>query len=132
MDNNDSNKYDPRRAAEAYERMQGNVGPDGEPWVTDEAFDNLVMERVVNPAESAEELTMRLFREASPVATQGIIHLALKGASERVRFEAQKYIVDRTVGRIGDAKPDTDASQSWEKFMSEVIKDTEAHANGGA
>ena len=72
------------------------------PWVTEEQVAALVMEREFKPAESEEELATRIFREGLPVAAQAIAHLARHSKSEKMRFDAARYVVDRNLGRIVD------------------------------
>jgi hypothetical protein len=42
----------------------------------------------------------RLLRQALPVAVSGLVQLALYGETEKMRFDAQKYIIDRNLGGV--------------------------------
>jgi hypothetical protein len=72
-------------------------------WDSDEALENLKMERQVNPDLDNERLTKKLFDEASPLAAQTIINLALHGTNENTRLNAARYITDKVYD--GDGGP---------------------------
>ena len=95
-------------------------------WVPDEALDALTAEREFHPAEDEKQLTRRLFRENSPVAAMGIINTAKHDPNSRVRLDAQKYIIERVLGKVGDDA--TGDKLPLETFLAQV----EAAANKGS
>jgi hypothetical protein len=60
------------------------------------------MEKRVYTDETEYDTANRLFRENLPNAARSIITLAMRGTTERVRFDASKYIVERIMGRQPD------------------------------
>lgn len=87
-----------------------NFSPDAEDvpsqlskeWVPEDALSSLVTERTLNPEESEEQTARRLLRENLPAAVLGIVHTSIHGENSRIRLDAQKYITERVLGRIGD------------------------------
>lgn len=71
--------------------------------VTEEDIEMLKMEANVKD-ETFEELATRLFKEALPIAVANIARVAEHAANDKTRFEAAKYIVERNLGRLQDAK----------------------------
>jgi hypothetical protein len=102
-------------------------GPDWDPKPEDVAA--LALERSVRPSESNPETAQRLFEESSPLAAQEIIRLATnRQANERVRLDAAKYVVERSLGKLGnDTKPQ--AQNPWDDVIGVMAKDAEDHAN---
>jgi len=103
----------------------GGVDPESASlWDNEEALDALRAERQVKTEESYEQMTKRLFEEASPLAAQRIIHIAVKGANENTALAAARYITDKMYeGELGGAKP------LWEKIVYEAVSQAELHAN---
>jgi hypothetical protein len=88
-------------------------------WVPDDALAALNMERQLNPSETEEQLARRLLREALPRSAASIIHMATHSYNERVRLDASKYVVERTMGRIGD-NFEGDVNP-WEKLFNDIM-----------
>jgi hypothetical protein len=76
---------------------------DDEKWVPDEALSSLSMEASVNPDETSPERAKRLLTENADVAAAALIHIARHSPNERSRADASKYILERVLGRAGDA-----------------------------
>lgn len=76
---------------------------DDESWVPDEALANLAMESQLNPDETHAERAKRLLTENVDVAAASMIHISRTSQNERHRMEASKYIMERVLGRAGDA-----------------------------
>ncbi len=96
-----------------------NDSTDG--WVADDALENLVMERTLHPDESNEQTASRLMKENAPIVAQSILRLAMYSRSERTRLDAGKYVIDRVLGRVGDAIAIEDDSPI-SKFISEITE----------
>ena len=75
---------------------------DDDEWVPAEALKSLQTERIVHSDETELQLSRRLMRENLPLITAGMIHTALHSQSERLRLDAQKYVMDRVLGKVGD------------------------------
>ena len=71
-------------------------------WIPADALDKLKLERQVHDDETEQQLSRRLMRENLPVITAGLIHPAINDPSSRVRLDAQKYIMERVLGKVGD------------------------------
>ena len=70
--------------------------------VSDEDIEALTMERSISPNETDVQIAQRLFTENAPHAAKRIIELGRRANSERTRLDANKYIVDRVLGRLTD------------------------------
>lgn len=97
-------------------------------WVPDDALASLVSERELNPDESDEQLTRRLFKENSAKAALQIVFVSNHGTNERTRLDASKYIVERVLGKIGDDVFEG-AKNPLEALMEDVLEQAEAFAN---
>ena len=97
-------------------------------WVPDDAIAALVMDRTVHGEETQEQLARRLLRENLPVAVVGIIHTAQHGENSRIRLDAQKYVVERVLGKVGDDAFGADASP-LDDFSKAMTAAAEAYAN---
>jgi hypothetical protein len=95
-------------------------------WVDDEELSALTMERQVHPDESSEDQARRLLKENVGSAVLGIVHTSQHGSSDRIRLDAQKYIIDRVLGKIGE-DINGGGNDPLERFLSGV----EAMANKG-
>lgn len=89
-------------------------------WVPDDALNALVTERTIHPDEDNETTARRLLRENVGAAVLGIVHTAVHGSNERVRLDAQKYVVERVLGRVGDDA--YGATNPVADFISEVTE----------
>ena len=87
--------------------------------VTEEDLEALQEE--INLLDGGDEVKMaeRLFKENLPGAVLNIVKMANHAQSDRVRFDASKYIVERNMGRLQDAQPNV--SQPLEKLLQEVF-----------
>ena len=56
--------------------------------------------------DTIEGQAKSLFRENLLPAVLGIAQIAMHSGNEKLRFDAQKYIVERNLGRLGDVLPD--------------------------
>jgi hypothetical protein len=76
---------------------------DEEKWVPDEALSFLTEETLLHPEEDSIARAKRLFKENVDTAAASLIWIARNSASERNRGEASKYIMERVLGRAGEA-----------------------------
>jgi hypothetical protein len=67
------------------------------------------------------EAATRVFQDHLVLATQSICHMALYGENERLRLDAAKYVVDRNLGRIGEANPLTRGKDPLEELLAGII-----------
>jgi len=96
-------------------------------WVDDEELSALTMERAVNPDESSEDQARRLLKENVASAVLGVVHTSMHGSSDRIRLDAQKYIIDRVLGKIGE-----DINGGGNDPLERFLQGVEAMANKGA
>ena len=83
----------------------------GRRWDADSALAALETERTVldvnidDPAQVRDGIA-HIFREAALVAAMGVVHTAFHEPNPRVRFEAQKYVLDKaSQEREGEGDP---------------------------
>jgi len=102
------------------EESDGTTAPEGNrEWVPDAAMNALLAEREIHPDETPEQTARRLLIENLGPVTLGLIHTALHGSTERTRLDAQKYVMERVLGRVGDdAFGDVDSP--IERFLAGV------------
>jgi hypothetical protein len=74
-----------------------------ESWVPEESLAFLTMEQQLHPEETPVERAKRLMTENVDTAAATMIWIAKNSDSERNRAEASKYIMERVLGRAGDA-----------------------------
>src|SRR5688500_819649 len=109
---NDETMFSPEAGAPDPERY----------WDSDEALENLKMERQVNPDRDSEALCRKMLEDAAPMALQSIIHIALHSGNDNTRFNAAKYITDKVL------EDDTAGTVSkWEQIVGEVVDQAELH-----
>ncbi len=94
----------------------------GREWIPDEALESMVMERSVHRNETNKKTATRLVEENAPLVAQSMIHLAIYSQSERIRLDAGKYLLDRTLGRIGEA-PVAEESSPIRELIESVMSD---------
>jgi hypothetical protein len=104
----------------------GNFG-DGKRWDSDEALESLKLERTMNPSETEEDLARRTFKENAPLIANAIVHTALHAGSEGTRLAAQKYAMDRVLGKVGDDL--TTEDDPLRTFLADAIQSVEYAAN---
>jgi hypothetical protein len=74
-----------------------------ERWVPDEALASLQLEAQVNENETSVERAKRLLVENVDIAAASTIWLARNSTNERIRLESAKYVLERVLGRAGEA-----------------------------
>jgi hypothetical protein len=88
---------------------------------TEAELEAMRLEGELHPTETEEVTARRLFREALPVATLGILSLARNSTNDRVRFDACKYVVERNLGKVGD-----DPAYASDDVLRSIVDDIEA------
>jgi hypothetical protein len=74
-----------------------------EQWVPEESLAFLTQEAQLHPEETSVERAKRLMTENVDVAAATMIWICRNSDSERNRGEAAKYLMERVLGRAGDA-----------------------------
>lgn len=103
-------------------------------WKPEESLQALTAEAqafgLTNPDGSIDAVAMgrKQLAECLNTCLAGMAHLASFGESESVRFQAQKYLIDRSMGIVsalgdlhdGDTNP-------LEKLLGEIVEYENAH-----
>ncbi len=88
--------------------------------VTDEELDALKDEVKILHGGDLKAAAENLLEEKSIAAVQSIAKLAVNGATERVRLDASKYIVDRVLGPLSKMTIEIDPEKDP---VSKLLKD---------
>lgn len=81
-----------------------NVNSDDIPlsvWVPDRALDVINLERQFNPELSDTAIAQKILKQNLPLVAVGITHTAKYASDQRLRFQAQTYVMDRVLGKVG-------------------------------
>lgn len=107
---------------------QADAAPDysGE-WNPTEALKNLTLEKAFSD-NKPEEVARKLFKDNLPLAVMAICHMAAYSDSEPMRFNAAKYVVDRTMGPAERA-PVNDGRRIWDDIYDQVTSEAESYLN---
>lgn len=94
------------------------------PWDPIQALKNLTMEHALESVVSPEDMAKRLFKENLPLAVMAICHLATYSDTEMMRFQAAKFVVERTMGPA--EKVATEAGRhAWDDIYDNVTQEAE-------
>jgi hypothetical protein len=74
-----------------------------EGWIPEESLKFLTLEAELHPEETPVERAKRLMTENVDTAAATMIWICRNSTSERNRGEAAKYLMERVLGRAGDA-----------------------------
>lgn len=99
--------------------------------VSQEDLDALHMEREILTGLTPANQARKILDEASPMAAMQLVRLAQHGATDTVRLNASKEILNRVGVVEGDGK-NGEGKEPWENLFGKVVKDIEAYANVGS
>lgn len=85
----------PTRRSSQQTQDDSRVYPKG--WDPDKAMEALAEEAHILELTPVDQAN-RLLEEALPLAVAGLVHLSQFGETEKMRFDAQKYLIDRNLG----------------------------------
>jgi len=102
------------------DRPPDNSGP----WDPDTALRNLNAELALGMVSSPEEMARKLFKENLPVAVMAICHMATYSDTEMMRFQAAKFVVERTMGPA-ERIIATDSRHAWDDIYDSVTHEAE-------
>lgn len=101
-----------------YGKVVKTMGKDE--WLTDEDF--AALQTPVDPAGKYEAVTAALLRKHASHAAQTVIDIAMNSENDNTRLKAAQYIIDRTLGRVGEERNrDEDGRAPWEKVFDSVL-----------
>lgn len=104
-----------------YNENDENQRP-GKEWIPDDALESMIMERSLHSGENNVKTSRRLIDENIPIVTQAMLHLAIHSASERIRFDASRYLMDRSLGRASEESVAPESTPVSE-FLESVLQD---------
>jgi len=99
-------------------------------WDAEKALRNLRMEQALDAHGTPQTTAKRLFEESLPVATMAIVHLAQYSMTEVIRFNAAKYIVERTMGPA-ERQVSIDGRHAWDDIYENVVEEATGYLNQG-
>lgn len=93
-------------------------------WVPDEAVASLTVRRALQKVEDPMKMAAEILKEALPLATMAMVHMAIHSPTDGIRFNAAKYVMDRTLGDGKDLRlPDN--QPAWEKIFDHTMVEVE-------
>lgn len=95
-------------------------------WDPDEALRNLTMEKSLEGLDSNIAVAKRLFEENLPLSVMSICHLAVHSPNEGIRFNAARYVVDRTMGPA-EKSGTPDGQHAWQAVFDTVLTEAESY-----
>lgn len=98
-------------------------------WLDDDDLAQFVQPSTPVVRSTAEEAA-KIFRDHADVAALVLVEIATNSTSERNRMAAAKYICDRVLGRIGEAKPEQE-NNPYDIFSSILREPTAAERSSG-
>lgn len=114
-----------------------NRDPDYDHWVSDEDLQAAMqMEQTVFGRDlsvgASVSLAKRLFKENAAAAAQSIIKTAIHGSTEKVRFDAAKYVLERALGPVSAAGKDEGDGElpPLEAAVQKLMGNTGKRGNG--
>lgn len=103
---------------------------DGE-WSAAKALSALKMEEALANNMTPAQIAKKLLNENLPIAVMAICHIAQFSDSEPIRFNAAKFIVERTMGPSERVTPEDAGHRfAWDDIYDKVTTDAENYANG--
>ncbi|SRR6266511_1650170 len=98
-------------------------------WCPDEAIQDLTVRRALREVEDPVKMAVDLLKENLPLSVLSMTHLAVHSPTEAIRYQASKYIMDRTLGdpRANLMLPDN--KPAWERIYDDVLVEAEKIVN---
>lgn len=99
-------------------------------WNPTEALKRLTMEMALETTATPQLVAKRLFEENLPLAVMSICHIAAYGESEGMRFNAARYVVERTMGPA-ERQAAPDGRHAWDDIYENVVSEAEGYLSSG-
>jgi len=107
--------------------MATQDGPVPGDWNPIKALENLTMERAfAGNDKTPQQIAKKLMEENLPVAVMALCHIATYGESEAMRFNASRYIVERTMGPA-ERQAVVDGRHAWDDIYEKVVSEAEKY-----
>ena len=104
-----------------------------EEWDPQRALQSMVLESNFENEPDLAKITQKMVTDASPMAAQRIIQIAMFSHDERRALDASKYIVDRVLGPVTNPSGAGEEITPLEALLGDVVVDmvssAETHAN---
>lgn len=89
-------------------------------WVPALAIEQLTLKRALQDVEDPIKLANEIIKDALPLVTMGAVHTAIHEQNPLIRFNAQKYLMDRSLGSVSSpTKPESEAP-AWQKIFDSI------------
>lgn len=99
-------------------------------WDPDKALDALTAEKALEGLEpDVHKMAERLLRENLPMAVMSICHLSTYEPNPMIRFNAAKYILERTMGSTDRMSTPT-GEPAWANVYKTVLTEAESYVKG--
>ena len=94
-------------------------------WIPEDALAEIAAERTKpeHDGETHQQYARRVMEESLPQVVKGLVFTAVHSTNDRIRLDAQKYLVDRVLG-----KPGEDASKKGLSSLETLFKNMEESA----
>lgn len=80
-----------------------------------------------SPPGAYEAQALEIFRRNAVAIAGQIVDIALNAENDKVRLDAGKYVVDRVLGRIGEATNPGAERPMWENVYGTVLREPSKH-----
>lgn len=97
-------------------------------WVPERAIEELTLKRALQDIEDPIKLANQIMKECLPLVTMGMTHAAVYEQNPMIRYNSQKYVMDRMLGSVqSPTKPESEAP-AWQKIFDSiaVVADTKS------
>lgn len=95
-------------------------------WDPITALRNLTMERALDNTDTPQKVARRLFEENLPVSVMAICHIATYSETEAMRFQAARFVVERTMGPA-ERVIAQDGKHAWDDIYDKVVDEAEGY-----
>ena len=94
-------------------------------WIPEDALAEIAAERTKpeHDGETHQQYARRVMEESLPQVVKGLVFTAVHSTNDRIRLDAQKYLVDRVLG-----KPGEDASKKGLSSLETLFRNMEESA----
>lgn len=101
---------------------------DWEEWCPEKAIEELTLKRALQDVEDPIKMANDMLKESLPLAVAGMTHLAVHEPNPQIRFNAQKYIIDRNMGAVTSPTKIESETPAWQKIFDSIamVADTES------
>lgn len=105
--------------------MGNDEAPDQGRWDPNQRLQDLKQEQaVLHDGENEKVAAQRIFRENLLMAVSSICHLASYSTNDRIRFDASKYVVERSLGQLRDVPGAfEDSDDPLERLLAESVRE---------